>query len=281
MVCKLVQMNLHELVTCKGTGTKRAENPGTTMYEVDRCNCNGDIVYQDEHMLSFAGPNLQMGYLKQFPNATIFFNEGPLPVQLFHPECLTYVTMLRHPLERSLSHMMHAATSQAGVPIESGADMVLETFMDNNTIDWPDNFMTRMLAGYDVYHLPEGSLNHTHLQRAVSRLSELDLVFVLEDLGTSRELFDAVFGLAYVSPFTFRAGSSFSAHMNITEANLRRLRRREWLDLILYDACKLKSAWSLAAWRSITDKHPRLIIKRNMSLALVPPPSALPSSSIP
>jgi hypothetical protein len=73
------------------------------------CNCNGPY---PNHPFSHLGPEGQLQLLRNFSDATIFFNEGTLSSDPLFDARLVMVTLVRHPVSRFLSHMLHVLALQ-------------------------------------------------------------------------------------------------------------------------------------------------------------------------
>lgn len=73
------------------------------------CNCNGPY---STSPFSNLGPEGQLQLLRNFSDATIFFNEDTLSEHPLFDKRLVMVTLVRHPVSRFLSHMLHALALQ-------------------------------------------------------------------------------------------------------------------------------------------------------------------------
>ena len=107
--------------------------------------------------------------------------------------------MIRDPLDRIVSAVSFEAEYHAHVKtrklvetimrsIQPGAMYALEEpealegthMIGYGTAAW-DNFLTRTLGGPDVFRLPARSLNATHLERAKHKLSNYEIVMMLDE----------------------------------------------------------------------------------------------------
>lgn len=86
--------------SCYDNSTQGGRDPSWRkgkMYEynlnITDCNCNGPCVYANQHApFTVLGAGQQQALLRQFANATIFFNEGPLNHKPLWLEELQYVS---------------------------------------------------------------------------------------------------------------------------------------------------------------------------------------------
>ena len=107
--------------------------------------------------------------------------------------------MIRDPLDRIVSAVSFEAEFHAHVKtrklvetimrsIQPGAMDALEEpealkdthMIGYGTAAW-DNFLTRTLGGPDVFRLPARSLNATHLEQAKQKLSNFEIVMMLDE----------------------------------------------------------------------------------------------------
>ena len=104
---------------------------------------------------------------------------------------LRYITLIRDPMQRLLSHMCQhdlvpADVSSALSPAtEMQATRTILT--DADTTKWPagpglDNYYVRALAGPSAWSLPAGALNETHFATAQRTLQAFDVIMRLERL---------------------------------------------------------------------------------------------------
>jgi hypothetical protein len=112
-------------------------------------------------------------------------NEKYMP-HLLDYNCYQYVTVLRDPRDRYVSHYLFAR------------DVFFGQSKMGQFTDWlrrqPDNYMLRVICGEWCKTIPRGQLNHTHLEFAKQRLGRFSAVLVLESLNDGLRIMHQRFG---------------------------------------------------------------------------------------
>jgi len=158
---------------------------------------------------------------------TFVANERAMPK--FRHDLFRYMTVIREPIARSLSHYRHVHESK--------------TFDEPAYEVWamhqPDNWYVRHICGDDCMHVPRGKLGMVQLNVALQRLQQFDHVYILEKLnddGFSRMGRD----LGWTGHMHTRVRSNNDASV-LSEACRARLEHIFRLDAVLYH-------WALARY---------------------------------
>jgi hypothetical protein len=165
-----------------------------------------------------------------------------------------YGTMLREPLAGAKSTFVnndfdHVDKASILSAMSQGLSEVSAHTVHKNLPEWDtyhhfDNFATRTLSG--DYMIPAGMMERRHLDKAKSRLENMDVVLILEELGDHTVQLETMFGWNMNHRMGNKNSHSLtqlaSVFTNEEEAELRRVNR---LDYELYEFGK-----SLAANRS-------------------------------
>ena len=144
-------------------------------------------------------------------------NEMYLPNELDYSN-YDYITVLRDPWQRYLSHFAHDfpkqeknfksltrynKKSQDSIHKifgdgDSLANDKFSVFLAKNYSQWVnsqrDNYYTRKLCGKNCMNVPRGKLNSTHLEKAKTRLNHFGAVLILENLSESLKIMEDKFG---------------------------------------------------------------------------------------
>lgn len=108
-VCMLAIQNSVPMWSCYNK-TVLAAPAGAPDYQPhSACNCNGPYIRQVKGRGAFQRypRHKQLQVLQQYQTARLFFNEGPLSDEMMPREVLQYITLVRHPLPRYLSNLLH------------------------------------------------------------------------------------------------------------------------------------------------------------------------------
>ena len=232
---------------------KATNGSGLTEFQ-RRHNCNSDglgphtIRYctGDVHTCGLVQKNLRTG-------PRLLFLEVPLPPSSCFHKSLS-VVQLRQPLPRIISHLRHLGLEEKDffeektrtfkldhplftLPGEGGktcSELIFRSFRIM------DNYLVRMLLGFEVYNHPFGSITNHHLVRAKERLKEFSAVFFL-DTGmvvnqSKTTIYDYMGGVLKiefpVQPFLCNQGSRAT---NFTASFMSTLAALNVQDLELYD----------------------------------------------
>ncbi|EGD75510.1 hypothetical protein PTSG_06581 [Salpingoeca rosetta] len=99
---------------------------------------------------------------------------------------IVYLTMVREPAHRVVSHMQqHGIVSKAAWGAFQNMS-VAERLRHRPAV--LNNYMVRFLLGADVFSLPFGNVTANHLYTAARALSMVDVVLVIEELSTSESV---------------------------------------------------------------------------------------------
>ena len=120
--------------------------------------------------------------------------------------------MIRDPLDRIISAAPFEAEVHAHVKTRELVKMVMRSIQPGamhaleepealkgthmigyGTAAW-DNFLTRTLGGPDVFRLPARSLNATHLEHAKQKLSNFEIVMMLDEFDTDSAQLSHILG---------------------------------------------------------------------------------------
>ena len=144
-------------------------------------------------------------------------NEKFLPSELDFDN-YDFVTILRDPWERYISHFVHDFRKQkrnmSKLKLKFDKMMVENsTFSRKNFTEWAhsvkfftkkndfypwvsgmrDNYFTRKICGRECMEIPRGKLDESHLEKAKSRLDKFSAVMILENLNESLEILSSKF----------------------------------------------------------------------------------------
>ena len=152
---------------------------------------------------------------------------------------LTYVTMLRHPVARTLSH-----TRQAGIRDSDGSKdkyrsrPLVEQLQARPEIG--NNYMTRFLLGKQAYESALDELDSTALEAALRNLLQMDVILVLEDpVQTSEGLGRLGWAVTDLRTKAGRVDPRRRHVSDLTGAEVQALQEANRLDAVLYQAALL------------------------------------------
>lgn len=174
-------------------------------------------------------------------------SEGPMPDTLALDLPVAWVTMLRDPLDRTLSSYrwwQFLADRFRDKPKVRTAlcDAYQSPDPDASLHDWlevyPDNWMVRVLCGRSVLMDKSIIITEMHLKAAKARLNQFSLVMVLEEMESSMTLLSSTLGWADVDAEALRANVMSNTSARIALANepdlLKELTSKNEMDLELY-----------------------------------------------
>lgn len=147
-------------------------------------NCNPST--DEQHVVLATGTVEQQEQAQQqLQKFTFIANEYGLPdAWRKDPKTFVYITMLRKPGARYLSHFAHEQLG--GAAYSSGANRRLNTSLFCTWLsNQPCNFMTRYFAGQSSRAKPRGQLTKQDLERARGRLAQFDIVLTLESFDSA------------------------------------------------------------------------------------------------
>ena len=122
-----------------------------------------------------------------------------------------------------------------------------------------DNFYIRSLGGHDVFHLPAGAIDRTHLELAKRQLQHFEIVLILEELEQGVRQLEKI--LHWKAPDSRMESKSFGkgdTSIKFSEDQRQVLRESNALDVELYEYARDRS-------RAITAEV------RNANFAAKPP----------
>eukprot|EP01138_Halocafeteria_seosinensis_P014735 gb/GECG01015042.1/.p1 GENE.gb/GECG01015042.1/~~gb/GECG01015042.1/.p1 ORF type:complete len:401 (+),score=38.40 gb/GECG01015042.1/:1-1203(+) len=148
-------------------------------------------------------------------------NEKYMPDELDYG-CFQYVTVLRDPRDRYVSHYLFAR------------DVFFGEKRMGKFADWvthqPDNYLLRVICGESCKSIPRGQLNHTHLEFAKERLERFSAVLILENLDDGLAIMQRRFGWKTGTAKPINRGKSPD------KGELQQTaRRKEFSDLVTWD----------------------------------------------
>ena len=104
----------------------------------------------------------------QLDNLELVYGHFGFRLHHFIPRACEYATVLREPMERALSHLLHQRrTAENDHPV---MEMAPEIFLSKAADADFDNLMTRLISGETSEILPRGGVNETVLEHAISNL---------------------------------------------------------------------------------------------------------------
>jgi hypothetical protein len=112
-MCMLAIRNSLPMWSCHDNSTTTAP-PGSSDYGPhSMCNCNGpDVLRGARGPFQVSTPQQQLQLLQNYKGAVLFFNEGPVADEMLRSEAIQYVTLLRDPVQRYVSHLLHGLEHQ-------------------------------------------------------------------------------------------------------------------------------------------------------------------------
>ena len=146
---------------------------------------------------------------------TFVANELYLPDVLDHTQ-FNYVTVLRNPWERYVSHYDFAVTRGCDVMHCGWKNKLPKSKKSGGSFtQWlgcqMDNFYVRNICGEECLHVAKGKLEFKHLEIAMSKLREFDAVMILESLTESLKLMKELFNWKNTSTSKVNASNKKTA----------------------------------------------------------------------
>ena len=171
----------------------------------------------------------------------IIANEGFLdggtegPAEGLCPQML-YITMLRKPIARVVSHMFQAGVKPAGFSREDFKQLSVEKRIEAKP-EVSSNYMTRVLLGKQAYYSPLGALNATtHGLQAQRLLSNFDVILLLEQKSRVPVLLEQALGWWNSSDLDRRHGRrSHGGDRSLSPADHKLVEDANQLDVMVYD----------------------------------------------
>eukprot|EP00968_Pinguiococcus_pyrenoidosus_P001280 scaffold57_cov254-Pinguiococcus_pyrenoidosus.AAC.33 len=142
-------------------------------------------------------------------------------------DSFVYVTQLRPPLERYVSHFMHVSRA-----FSRSFDF------DDWLLRQPDNWYLRKLCGRQCSEVPRGRLDQSHYEIAKGKLEKFEVVLLLEDHAGNNVLFEAVLGWMQHPESKVNAAPA-SQTVNGTQhkdALVERAKNKKFEDMVAWDA---------------------------------------------
>ena len=105
-----------------------------------------------------------------------------------------------------------------------------------------DNFYIRSLGGHDVFHLPAGAIDRTHLERAKRQLQHFEIVLILEELEQGMRQLKKI--LHWRAPGNHIESKSFGkgdTSIQFSEDQRQVMRESNALDVELYEYARDRS----------------------------------------
>ena len=185
------------------------------------------------------GPELQPAVPELFPGLQLVASEGPMPDAVGADLGFPMVTMLRAPVERTVSayrwwERLHAEFPGIN-PGNCGAfDARNATTFDEWLAAYPSDWMTRELLGQAWLQDPERAIDARAFAFAVARLELFHGVLISEHFDRSVELLERLLGLDAAGEAVPRLVSAHHADELPAPQREAVRRKNEW-DLRLYD----------------------------------------------
>jgi hypothetical protein len=220
-ICGMANLN-HELIV-EGGNCNWSGHDGDGRLGQQKIPCN----WRWEH---FSKAGLTWGQIERE------FGEGD-----FCPDFFEYGTTLRDPLSLALSEVLMVKHTHDEV--QAHLDCVLHRTKDctavskdgSNTL-WRffDNYQVRILGGPDVFFLPPGAVNQTHLKNAVRLLSQFKVVLRFEDIVSQPEALHNALGWSVESLAPTDPHGHTVKAWTFTDAEAAQIRRLTSLDAALH-----------------------------------------------
>ncbi len=152
-----------------------------------------------------------------------------------------YLTMLRHPVERVISHYFYAKQHKIHILHNTINDneMDIETFVSSGLTTESDNLQVRMLTGTSFYgnnEIPFGACDEELLNRAIYNLKNKFLAFgILEKFDWSALLFGLKMGWGNMAYLRHNSGGSERQSYKTTPTSYAHIASTNKYDMQLYD----------------------------------------------
>jgi len=190
-------------------------------------------------------PDTCAGLSELYTNLTIEGNENYLFAEGLCPNFWNTV-VLRDPIVRLISHlsMIHEDVRwQTRFPFIGIAPYPVPQVVFDELPQLSNNFIIRQMLGKDVYDLPFGSINETHLEEAKRVLESFDVILLNEEGNDSKLNTDIDVTLGLSSPSSnqmHRVGSTdtYRQKLNWTRAEYEEVTAANAMDLELLQHAK-------------------------------------------
>lgn len=147
---------------------------------------------------------------------------------------MLYITMLRDPMSRVMSHMFQAGVKPAGFTREQYAELAVEERI-NAKPEIASNYMTRVMLGKEAYYSPLGELTTEDARKASILLGQFDVVLILEHKRWTGPVIENMLGWWNSSDLDRKHGrKSHGSRPPLTKEDEKRISDANMLDVELY-----------------------------------------------
>jgi Galactose-3-O-sulfotransferase len=166
--------------------------------------------------------------LREDTNADVVRGHIPFALRPLFPSTARFVTFLRDPVERTVSHY-HYHRLSAGWIKRYGDNMTLDEFLAI-TGHLTDNLQTRMLSGFEV----DAPASEDMLAQAKQNLKKFDVVGIVEEFDKSVALLHLTYGWRLLLVPNVRVNASRPPVSALSAEERNAVRRKNELDEELY-----------------------------------------------
>ena len=186
-------------------------------------------------------------------------NEGYLDggVQGGTPELcaeMLYITMLRDPMARVLSHMFQAGVKPAGFTREQYAELAVE----ERILAKPEiasNYMTRVMLGKEAYYSALGKLTMEDARKASTLLAQFDVVLILEQKRWTGPVIENMLGWWNSSDLDKKHGRKSHGRPPLAREDEKRIADANLLDVELYKTALILFKLDLVLFACLDAEH--------------------------
>lgn len=181
--------------------------------------------------------NVTYGHLDIVANEAYMDGGEGGEVPALCPEML-YITQLREPTSRVVSHMYQRGVKPPGFSPDQFKQISVAERIERKP-DVCSNYMTRVMLGKDVYLAGPGDppLDETHGAKAVRVLAHFDMVLLLEQKSRAGPLLKQMLGWFNASDMDKRVGRVARADRRpLTDEDTRQILDANRIDAMLYAA---------------------------------------------
>jgi hypothetical protein len=148
---------------------------------------------------------------------------------------MLYITMLREPMSRVVSHMFQAGVKPGGFTREQYAELtVAEKITQKPEI--ASNYMTRVMLGKDAYQSGLDELTAADAERAAVLLGQFDVILILEQKRWTPPILENMLGWWNASDLDRRHGRKAHQNRTFTPEEHKMIADANEADAILYTA---------------------------------------------